>query len=620
MEKYLPVLSHLLKKKYLLVLCIAVVLSVGLICYCMNTSAHVAPSPSTPEAVSGVKADDKNAKAIVQQLNQIIFVLTRVIEYNDIRVLKEADDLLSESYINFEVFNDKELINMVTDIKELIKDMLISAGDRRIMEQEIASRRANALWDSFNISTDGYNPLSCVANIVVSGAQSYMAYKTEIANISLDKDKRSWELEKREIESLSKFQNQLMINIATLVTKHRIPDVWRLSVQDSNALVRQLKGANPETVLRIMQDADTERNYQHLPEYWYHRGIRELQAAGSDLSADKAQEAKMSFAHYQSMDLSFRRSRDAVNVAVGMLALLGYEYQNADEKTRRSLEGEILKQIETIKRYSDEGNLSETWKDHFAIYTALVGINKHAEAFQCMDRLLSRLDNESSTMVQQDLHTRDVKHTIRGYAEPIAICHAAMMTDIKALERSGKFLPDLKQTLLHIMNSEYTAFQTKAEWYGTISQDKQLEIIKKAIKGAKILSLKDGKVTVCIPWSFVMLQDVECMLWAYQDGPGSVRIQAKEDYEKCIPNIENGVITGVVLTFEGGSQLARIIRDGKDIEVDVLHPRMPLGLVFSTKRDDNNSSGGIFPKAVRYRQNVSVIPKDGLFDKWKQLP
>lgn len=141
------------KKKLVFILVLLCVLA---IMWCFMVMRRAAPPPPAEPARPPVvthpqpQHDEEKAEAMVQQLNQVMFVLTRILEYNDIRVLDEADALLSESYINLDVFNDESLIRMVTDIRRTIRKLQVDAGNRRIMEQCIAARRANAIWTALS--------------------------------------------------------------------------------------------------------------------------------------------------------------------------------------------------------------------------------------------------------------------------------------------------------------------------------------------------------------------------------------------------------------------------------------------------------------------------------------
>ena len=645
---YTPVCYHVFltgmtrkKKKLVFILVLLCVLA---IMWCFMVMRRAAPQPPAEPARPPVvthpqpQHDEEKAEAMVQQLNQVMFVLTRILEYNDIRVLDEADALLSESYINLDVFNDESLIRMVTDIRRTIRKLQVDAGNRRIMEQCIAARRANAIWTALSgVSSPGgvtrSSPAGTAANVavnlVLSSVKGYASYKKELNMISHDLEMQTWELDKEHLKTLSEFQSALFSGIAELVRAHRIPDVWRLSVQDSKALVIQLKGANPETVLRYLQDEATEQKYKHLPEYWYHRGMYEFKAAvvseqagvtpAGELIPEKARAAKKTFQHYQAQKLAYRRSRDAVNVAIAMLALLKDDHAAATAAQKQEVEKAILQQIQYIKTYSDDGDLANTWQDQFAIYTALISLGRRDEAYSHMELLLSRLENASSTIVQEDLKRNRSKRAIRGYAEPLSICTAALAADMVQERQMGNALTP-SQKLIAIIDSEYAAFQAKAEWYGTISPEKQEKIVKDEIHGSLVESTKDGEVRVLIPWSFFMLEDIKCELWAYREGKGSPIVRVKEMLNKreFVAN-KAGEITKVRLTFDGGDELESALRKGNPIEVDVLHPRMPVGLVFARRSTQEKQDSALILKAVRYKQNASTSPPDGRFDRWVEL-
>lgn len=584
------------KKKTIYLITVAIiVLLMSIVLF--NEKEEPAPKAKPEEAVQKAKPDKT---MIVQQLNQVIWVTTRVMEYNDARVLEEANQLLSESYLDMTLFEDPTLIEMVSEVRDLIVKSRINEGDRKIMEQEIAARRANALWNAMSgVHSGGLS--APTLNLVVSAVQSYSTYRRELSEISREFEKEKWKLDSEELKYLNTFQTNLLREVATLVREHKFPDQWRLSIADASALIVQLKGDDEAIVLAYLQSKKAEETYQHLPEYWFHRGMREMKAAVANSNDPNLEaQALQSFKKYQGMHVSFRRSRDEVLAAAGVISLIKKQFErNKIEKT--ACAREIREQIQRIIKYSDAADLANTWQDGLIIHDAYQWIGESDKAREHLLGLLTQLQNASSSMIMEDLNTprRNKRMKMGSLAEPIAVC-IAILNSIET-PQSGEHINRLED----IINSECTAIQTKAEFYGTISKERQESIITENIQGITC-KVENKEVTVEVPWRFFLLQDVRCELWAYKDDTHSEYYVWNADKTEHIGKRQ--AVTGVKFTFNMNQ------KDIKTIEFDILHNRMPVGLVYDI---DNKKQTKL--RAVRYGAKSSLNDRRNRFSHWKKL-
>lgn len=589
-------LSSDMKKTIFLIIVAIIVPLMSIVLF--NEKKETAPKAKPKEAEQIAKPDNT---MIVQQLNQVIWVTTRVMEYNDARVLEEANQLLSESYLDMNLFEDPTLIEMVSEVRDLIVKSRINEGDRKIMEQEIAARRANALWNAMTGVRAGGLGASSALNLVVSAVQSYSTYRRELSEISRQFEQEKWKLDSEELKYLNTFQTNLLREVATLVREHKFPDQWRLSMSDASALIVQLKGDDEESVLAYLQSEKAEETYQYLPEYWFHRGMREMKAAMKNPNnPDLETQALQSFRKYQEMHVSFRRSRDEVLAAAGVISLIQKQFERKKIEKAACVR-EIHEQIGRINKYSDAADLTNTWQDGLIIHDAYKWIGERDKAREHLLALLTQLQNASSSMILEDLNTPRTNKRMKmgSLAEPIAVC-IAILNSIET-PKSGEHINRMED----IINSEYTAIQTKAEFYGTISKERQEAIITENTQGITC-KVENNEVTVEVPWRFFLLQDVRCELWAYKDDTHS------EYYvwnAKKTEHVGKGhTVTGVKFTF------AMDQKDIKTIEFDILHNRMPVGLVYDI--DDKKQTK---LRAVRYGAKSSLNDRRNRFSHWKKL-
>lgn len=572
-------------------------------------------SISTPEVqfLQEPANQDMEKLYTIQQLNQVIWVVAGVLSYNDVRFLEEADKVLSDSYIDVTRMNDPEVLHIVQAIRGVISEMRIEEGDCEIMEQEIAARRADALWNSLSgVSASGMNPVSCAINLITSSVQSYASYSQETKAIERDFKKQQWELDKARLKELDHFNSDLLVAEANLAKNIGLTDdSLRLSVKDASFLREQLKGGYTEDVLTYLTNDRTQAIYKNLPEYWYQRGARMLAAAEQCQNKERTQmlkeDARMCFEKYQKMFISFRRSREAVSVAGGMLKLLGEDYANGD----KSVKDEMLKQAAIIEHFSDQNDLATWWQDNYVLYMTYKGVGEHEKARDTLRLTISALKNKSNTMTQQTLHKpigSGKERPVRSFSKPIALC---MQTLCNEYSETGKTpMPKYGDVINDFLNEQFAAAQTQLMLAGNITKEKQVEIIKAAIgtaptdpnaeevKCAIWEHHEDEHAIICqVPIKFFLTEDVDCEIefWSHEKQKWIVlyeyNIADHKDRREYLRS-KNGDVYAVKLKFFVWKKHDVNIKDINKIRLDIMHRRMPVGLVFSKEFRD--------PIAVRF--------------------
>lgn len=561
-------------------------------------------SISTPEVqfLQEPANQDMEKLYTIQQLNQVIWVVAGVLSYNDVRFLEEADKVLSDSYIDVTRMNDPEVLRIVRNIRDLIRNMRVEEGDCEIMEQEIAARRADALWNSLSgVSASGMNPVSCAINLITSSVQSYASYRQETKAIERDFKKQQWELDKARLKVLSDFNTELLEASANLAKNIGLTDdSIRLSVRDALALREQLKGGCADDILTYLADNRTQALYENLPEYWYQRGARMLAAAEQCPNKERAQmlkeDARMCFGKYQRMFVSFRRSRDAVAVAGGMLKLLGEDYANGDVNAIE----EMLKQAAIIEHFSDQGDLSVWWQDNFVLYMTYKAVGETDKAIKTLQLTISALKNASNTMTQETLRKQinpGTPRPVRSYSQPIALCMQALSSEYTEIGKAP--MPKYGDVINYFLNDQFAAVQTQLMLAGNITKEKQVEIIKAAIgtppsdpnaeevKCAIWEYHEDENAVICqVPIKFFLTDDVDCEIkfWSHEKQKWIVVYEYKPN-RKYIQS-KNGEVYAVQLNFIVWSKHDVNMEDINKVRLDIMHNRMPVGLVFSKEFRD----------------------------------
>lgn len=560
-------------------------------------SSNAPTSAAEGKVIQEPANPDMEKRYTIQQLNQVIWVVAGVLSYNDVRFLEEADKVLSDSYIDVTRMNDPEVLRIVREIRTLIRNMRVEEGDCEIMEQEIAARRADSLWNSLSgVSASGMNPASCAINLITSSVQSYASYRQETKAIERDFKKQQWELDKTRLKELSDFNTELLEASANLAKSIGLSDdSIRLSVGDASALREQLKGGCAEDVLTYLANRRTQDLYENLPEYWYQRGARMLAAAEQCQNKERAQElkddARMCFGKYQNMFVSFRRSRDAVAVAGGMLKLLSEDYAGGDSSAR----GEMLKQAAIIEKFSDQSDLSVWWQDNFVLYMTYKAVGENEKATKTLQLTISALKNASNTMTQETLRKQinpGTPRPVRSYSQPIALCMQAWSSDYMEMGKSA--MPKYGDVINDFLNEQFAAAQTQLMLAGNITKDKQVEIIKAAIgtppsnPNAEEVKCtiweyhEDENAVICqVPIKFFLTDDVDCEIkfWSHEKKKWIVVYEYTPN-RKYIQS-RDGEVYAVQLDFIIWSKHDVNMEDINKVRLDIMHNRMPVGLVFS---------------------------------------
>lgn len=592
----------------------AAVVALAFVCVCACVFWYRCSEPATPPPLPPQEREAAPAamskQEVAQLLNQLVWVTARVMQYNDIRALEEASHTLSQNCLDLSKMDNAMIAELSQDIRELVVASRINNGERRLMEKEIAARRAKILWRALskagNVSGD-----TLAINMGYAIVQGVGAYMDEKIDLPISADKKRMELNHRQLQTLAAFETKLSSKVATLEKMHGFPDEWRLSVSDAENLANQLKGKEDRDVMLYLQQAIVQERFRHLPEYWFHRGMRELKEA--EHAPELLPKAKESLLRYQAMNCIYRRSREEATAAIGIITILGKELSTraADHKEKESIEQDIRRQIERIEKYTNDADLAHTWQDWIAMHSAYKMVGDNAKAQRKLLDVLVQLKNESSTMVQQDLNRDTSPSQIASLAEPIALCSAILIQNVFAADAKSPENQETLRELEKILSSEYGALQTKAEYYGRISEKKQREIVRKSIKGTSC-AIKDGEVEFTIPWRFFLLEDVKCRLWAHKDRTRKETIDFAEIKPKS-PQIVWGEKepSFVKIYFSDGKKAKAILERGGSIELDILHERMPVGLVF-----DKNSA---LPRAVRFGHKHTGTGAPERFMYWEKL-
>lgn len=609
------------------------------------TTAASAATTSNDNALHREKPADINEDNAytIQQLNQVIWVVAGVLTYNDVRFLEEADKVLSESYIDLTHTNDPVIIGIIGDIRDLISNMRIEEGDREIMEQEIAARRANALWDSLNsLSASGTTPTSCAVNLLTSSVQSYANYRRETKSIERDFKKQQWELDKKRLKELSGFNTELLKASAILMKEIGVTDdSQRLSVADAQALRDQLKGGYTEDVLTYLANERTENTYKNLPEYWYHRGARMLKSADecqdAQLAASRKADARKCFEKYQNIfSPSFRRSRDAVAVAGGMLKLLGEEYANGNKRVKK----QMLEQAAIIERFSDQSDLGVWWHDNFVLYTTYRALGERAKATNTLLLTISTLKTASSLMTQEIISKPIGKGTprpVRSYTQPIALCMQTLSDEYAERGAHGEKAPLYAKVLDDFLKEEYAAVQTQLSHAGKISENKQAEIVLAAL-GTPPNDPNDDVVNCAIweyhksenalifqiPIKFFLTDDTECAIsfttkkiesiWGDKESKSATVNEQLKTRGYLHPKGSEDIYA-VQLEYVIKGDLDVDIADFDEVRLDIMHKNMPIALTFTKEYRDpvrvefGKVENGEGSNKIQYRCTKDLSPR-----------
>ena len=238
--------------------------------------------------------DKKRALSTLFAINHVNWVVTKIKNYNDPSVLEEEYKNICADALDLNAIKDVEIIDLITDIMDVITEMRIEERERDMLKEELDQGMSDAIYDAFSgISAGGgLSPASMVFNVLSSAATAAMNYKKAKRQLMKAYKKQTWTLDKNRMRYLNDLNKSLLKKYWTLVQRYGLPDEYRVSEKDIALLIDHLKDTDHKRLYSFL--CTTETKYRGLQNYWYYRGLMAQQC-------NDFEDSKASLDRYQKM-------------------------------------------------------------------------------------------------------------------------------------------------------------------------------------------------------------------------------------------------------------------------------------------------------------------------------
>lgn len=218
------------------------------------------------------KSEEEKIKA-AYALNLCTVSVSQIIQYNDLKFMEHEYEAILNN-LNLERFpKDEPLLKLLKQLLDVISFYRLQDGDKAMLDKEYQLRMKNAIWSAvpnFGVIVSGGNPVAMGVSLAAQVGIGYMNYRKEKAQISLDKEKEEWKLQRSAMEQLHGLQRELFDTAWRLADEYNFKDEYRLTE-------RQIRRYND-----VLTDTDSTRRYERLfcmkdnfvayPPFWYYLG------------------------------------------------------------------------------------------------------------------------------------------------------------------------------------------------------------------------------------------------------------------------------------------------------------------------------------------------------------
>jgi len=217
-------------------------------------------------------------------LNLCTVSVSQIIDYNDVNIMEQEYEAILNNLNLEQMPKDEALLSILKQILDTITFFRIQDIDKQLVEKEYQQKMKNAIWSAvpnIGLLVAGGSPITMAISLASQVGIGYMNYRKAKADISLEVEKKRWELERTAIEQFNGLRRELFDTAWRLSASYNFPDQLRLTE-------RQIKQYNA-----ILMDNDLIRKYDRLaaiqeafvayPPFWYHFGNTANAISRSDL-------------------------------------------------------------------------------------------------------------------------------------------------------------------------------------------------------------------------------------------------------------------------------------------------------------------------------------------------
>ncbi len=218
-------------------------------------------------------------------LNLCLVSISQIIDYNDLIILdQEYDGILNN--LNIENMpKDDALLKILKQILDTITFFRIEEGEKQFIELDYQRKMKNAIWSAvpnLGLLVTGGNPATIAVSLASQVGIGYMNYRKRKAEISYEKERQEWELQRSAIEQFNGLRRELFDTAWRLTEAYGIHEEYRLTERQISQYNEILM--DPNYLRRYKRLEYIKNNFKAYPPFWYYFG----NAAKNILSQDKS--------------------------------------------------------------------------------------------------------------------------------------------------------------------------------------------------------------------------------------------------------------------------------------------------------------------------------------------
>ena len=181
------------------------------------------------ESLMQTKHSNEEKLKAAYALNMCTVSVSQIVDYNDLYVLEQEYDAILNNLNLKQMPKDEALLRIISELLNTITFFRIQEGDKKLMEKEYAQRMKDAIWSAVpnpSVIVASGNPISIAISLASQVGIGYMNYRKEKAKISLDKERKEWELQRSAMEQFNGLRRELFDTAWRLAEKYKFPDIY----------------------------------------------------------------------------------------------------------------------------------------------------------------------------------------------------------------------------------------------------------------------------------------------------------------------------------------------------------------------------------------------------------
>lgn len=190
-----------------------------------------------PECVSGGGSKEDNAKAVVKYMNHLNFVVAKLGDMNDLLVLSQEYENLTDDNLNLASINDETTVQLIVQLMDALKDLMKSNLKVLRAQTTFEREKREAIWKAIPspaVFVATANPVSlalAVGGAALTSVQNYQNAKAEAKGKLEDK---LFEAGSEKLDVINEINKELFFSQWRLMRDYKIADSERITRSDAS--------------------------------------------------------------------------------------------------------------------------------------------------------------------------------------------------------------------------------------------------------------------------------------------------------------------------------------------------------------------------------------------------